>query len=57
MKSSVFWYIVLSPAKVNQHAGFLLLFNPESGGDMILQSVARLSLDYKALHPQRQKSS
>jgi hypothetical protein len=32
-----------------------LLFN--DGGDMFLRNVGRISTDYKALYPRRQKSS
>jgi hypothetical protein len=37
------------------HAGFLLclLINPENEGDMFLQNVSRLSVNYAALDPGR----
>jgi hypothetical protein len=41
------------------HDGFLLglFFEPEGGGDMLLQNVSWLSTDYTALHPRGQNSS
>jgi hypothetical protein len=41
------------------HAGFLLglFFNLEDGGDMFLQNVSSLSMDYMSLYPRRQNSS
>jgi hypothetical protein len=45
MRSSVFWNIrPCNPAKENRsacyllHADFLLLFNPEDGGNMLLRN-------------------
>jgi hypothetical protein len=41
------------------HAGFLLglCFDPEDGGDIFLQNIGWLSMDYMALCPRRQNSS
>jgi hypothetical protein len=40
------------------HAGFLLIlsFDREDRGDMFLQNVGRLSMDYTVLYPIRYKS-
>jgi hypothetical protein len=35
----------------------LTYYDPEDGGDMFLRNVGRLSTDYTALYPRRQKSS
>jgi hypothetical protein len=38
--------------------GFLLglFFSAEDGGDMLLQNICRLPMDYSALYPRRQNS-
>jgi hypothetical protein len=54
MKFCKFSYVI-----VKLNAGFLLilLMNPKDGGDMCLWNVGRLSADYTALYPRRQRCS
>jgi hypothetical protein len=41
------------------HDGFLLglYFDPEDGGDMFLENIGSLSVEYTALYSRRQNSS
>jgi hypothetical protein len=48
-----------SRARYLAHAGLLFgfFFDPENGGNMFLQNVGRLLMDYMALYPRKYNSS